>query len=96
MLGRSDAEQLSFATTLRHCILTHNRLDFEQLHKHYLANHQPHAGILIGKRKNAYEIAERVAILLDTLTSDPKSLVCRQSPVASRQSCHNGNPVFVV
>jgi len=33
-------------------------------------NHQPHAGILIAKRRNPYQIAERVAILLDTLTAD--------------------------
>jgi hypothetical protein len=29
-----------------------------------------HAGVLIAKRRNPYEIAERVAILLDTLTAD--------------------------
>jgi predicted nuclease of predicted toxin-antitoxin system len=69
MLGKADTEQLAFAATCQRCILTHNRLDFEQLHKHSLANNQPHAGILIAKRRNAYEIAERVAILIDTLTS---------------------------
>lgn len=70
MLGRLDPEQLAFAVFERSCLLTHNRLDFEKLHNTYLSIDQPHAGILIAKRRNPYEIAERVAILLDTLTAD--------------------------
>ena len=61
MLGKSDPEQLDLAASVGHCILTHNRLDFEQLHSNYLKNHKSHAGILIAKRRNPYEIAERVA-----------------------------------
>jgi predicted nuclease of predicted toxin-antitoxin system len=70
MLGKTDPEQLLFATSLERCFLTHNRLDFEQLHTNYLINGQEHRGILIAKRRNSYEIAERIAILLDTLTAD--------------------------
>ncbi|MHC5599294.1 MAG: DUF5615 family PIN-like protein [Nostoc sp.] len=70
MLGESDERQLAFAVSVERCILTHNRLDFEKLHTSYLINHQSHAGILIAKRRNPYEIAERVAIVLDTLTAD--------------------------
>ncbi len=70
MLGELDQTQLAFAASIGHCILTHNRLDFEELHTNYLVNSQLHAGILIAKRRNSYEIAERVAILLDTLTAD--------------------------
>jgi predicted nuclease of predicted toxin-antitoxin system len=70
MLGKADPEQLLFAASFERCMLTHNRLDFEQLHTKYLTNNQPHAGILIAKRRNPYQIAERVAILLDTLTAD--------------------------
>ncbi|MEA5566294.1 DUF5615 family PIN-like protein [Anabaena sp. UHCC 0399] len=70
MLGEPDQKQLAFTASIRRCILTHNRLDFEELHTNYLVNSQTHAGILIAKRRNAYEIAERVAILLDTLTAD--------------------------
>jgi hypothetical protein len=32
MLGKSDPEQLEFATSLERCLLTHNCLDFEKLH----------------------------------------------------------------
>jgi len=70
MLGELDPKQLSFATSIGRCILTHNRIDFEKLHTSYLLNDQAHAGILVAKRRNPYEIAERVAILLDTLTAD--------------------------
>ena len=70
MLGKTDPEQLAFAVSFERCVLTHNRLDFEKLHTNYLTNNQPHQGILIAKRKNPYQIAERVAILLDTLTAD--------------------------
>jgi len=70
MLGQPDSEQLIFATSCQRCVLTHNRLDFEKLHTNYLQAGQPHSGIIIVKRRNPYEIAERVAILFDTFTAD--------------------------
>lgn len=70
MLGKSDAEQLNLATYLQRCILTHNRLDFEQLHTHYFNNNWSHSGIIIVKRRNAYDMTERIVILLDTLMAD--------------------------
>jgi len=70
MLGKPDVEQLTFSSSLGRCILTHNRLDFEKLHTNFLNNNQIHAGVLIAKRRNPYEIAERIAVLLDTLTAD--------------------------
>ncbi|MBD2249733.1 DUF5615 family PIN-like protein [Nostoc parmelioides] len=70
MLGEPDQKQLAFAASIGRCVLTHNRLYFEELHTNYVVNSQTHAVILIAKRRNAYEIAERVAILLDTLTAD--------------------------
>jgi hypothetical protein len=70
MLGQPDNAQLAFAASIGRCILTHNRLDFEKIYTDYLVNNQFHAGILIAKRRSPYEIAERVAILLDTLTAD--------------------------
>ena len=35
-LGKTDQEQLEFATSLGRCFLTHNRVDFEQLHLQYV------------------------------------------------------------
>lgn len=37
MLTQPDPAQLIYAVTLERCILTHNRLDYEQLHYEYLS-----------------------------------------------------------
>lgn len=70
MLGRSDAEQLARAASLGRCILTHNRVDYEELQRKCIDSHQKHSGIIVGSRRDVYEIARRVAILLNTLSAD--------------------------
>ncbi len=69
-LALDDATQLVRAVVLRRCIFTHNRLDFEQLHRDYLAANKKHFGIIIGSRRNVYELARRIAVLQNTLTAD--------------------------
>ncbi len=32
-LGKTDADQLEFAISLSRCLLTHNRVNFERLHR---------------------------------------------------------------
>ncbi|MEM9540810.1 MAG: DUF5615 family PIN-like protein [Cyanobacteria bacterium P01_E01_bin.42] len=66
-LGKTDREQLEFSTSMNRCIITHNRVDFEQLHVQYLDEGKEHAGIIIIPQKNAYEVAQRVSILVDIL-----------------------------
>ena len=46
-LGRTDREQLEFATSLRRCLITHNRIDFEKLHLLYIRENKQHSGIII-------------------------------------------------
>ncbi|HEY9862767.1 MAG TPA: DUF5615 family PIN-like protein [Candidatus Obscuribacterales bacterium] len=70
MLGKSDQEQLIYTAKSDRCLLTHNRVDFERLHLEYIAKKQNHSGIIIVPQKSPHEIAQRVAILLDTLTAD--------------------------
>ncbi|MDY6806390.1 MAG: DUF5615 family PIN-like protein [Cyanobacteriota bacterium] len=70
MLSESDDRQLAYAAATNRCLVTHNRLDFEKLHAQYLNNNRLHFGIVIASRKSPYEIAKRVAILLDTFTAD--------------------------
>jgi predicted nuclease of predicted toxin-antitoxin system len=70
MLGESDETQLAYAVSLDRCVLTHNRLDFEQLHATYITQSKRHAGIIIASRRNPHEIARRVSILFDSLTAD--------------------------
>jgi predicted nuclease of predicted toxin-antitoxin system len=69
-LGKTDSEQLEFAASLGRCIVTHNRLDFERLHLQFLEADKEHCGIIVVPQKNAYEVAQRVGILVSTLTID--------------------------
>ncbi|NET60843.1 MAG: hypothetical protein F6K47_33325, partial [Symploca sp. SIO2E6] len=52
------------------CILTHNRVDYERLHLNYIQTEQQHSGIIVTPQNNAYEVAQRVGIILNTLTAD--------------------------
>ena len=70
MLSQSDSQQLAYATSVDRCLLTHNRVDFERLHLEYMTAGRQHSGIIVVPQKNAYEIAQRAAILLNTLTAD--------------------------
>ena len=69
-LGKTDSEQLEFATSLGRCLLTHNRLDFERLHLQYMEQNKQHSGIVIVPQKNAYEVARRIGILVSSLTAN--------------------------
>ncbi len=70
MLSQSDSQQLAYAASVERCLLTHNRVDFERLHLEYMTEGRQHSGIIVAPQNNAYEIAQRVAILLNTLTAD--------------------------
>ncbi|NJO74086.1 MAG: DUF5615 family PIN-like protein [Leptolyngbyaceae cyanobacterium RM1_406_9] len=69
-MGRADFKQLVYAASLERCLLTHNRVDFERLHLQFTENNQSHSSIIVIPQKNAYEIDQRVGILLDSLTAD--------------------------
>jgi predicted nuclease of predicted toxin-antitoxin system len=69
-LGKTDREQLEFATSVGRCILTHNRVDFERLHLQYIEENKEHFGIIVVPQKNAYEVAQRIGILVSTLMAD--------------------------
>jgi len=69
-LGKTDREQLELATSMGRCILTHNRVDFERLHLRYIEENRQHSGIIVVPQKNAYEVAQRIGILLSALTID--------------------------
>lgn len=67
-LGKTDSEQLKFATSLGRCLVTHNRVDFEKLHLQYMNENKQHSGIIIVPQKNAYEVARRISVLVSALT----------------------------
>jgi hypothetical protein len=69
-LGYPDPEQLDYGASLGLCVVTHNREDFEELHRQYLAADRDHAGIVIAIRKRPYEVWARLREVLNTLTAD--------------------------
>lgn len=70
LLGTSDAEQLAKAVSLKRCLLTHNRIDFEALHKSYIEMGRAHCGIMLAVRRPVYQVTSNVALLLNSLTVD--------------------------
>lgn len=70
MLGRLDPEQIDKAVSLERSILTHNRVDFEEIHRRFLAQSRRHYGVIVAQRRDVYELARRVGILLDSLAAD--------------------------
>jgi predicted nuclease of predicted toxin-antitoxin system len=68
--GKTDNEQLELAAFLGRCLITHNRVDFERLHLQYVENGKQHSGIIVVPQKNAYEVAQRIGILVSALTAD--------------------------
>jgi uncharacterized protein with PIN domain len=70
-LGCSDAAQLEFAASHQHTVLTHNRCDYERLHKAALIEQRLHPGILIANRRASdFELARRIMTVLNTFTAD--------------------------
>lgn len=69
-LGTTDEEQLAYAATHEKTILTHNRVDFESLVRHYFILQKPHAGIIIAVRHPPHEVARRLLLILNQVTAD--------------------------
>ncbi len=75
MLRKTDEEQLLFGTKQGRVIVTHNRRHFEKLHLDFVQQQLEHSGIVIAGRRDVYEIARRVALLLN---ATPSSLFANQ------------------
>jgi Domain of unknown function (DUF5615) len=70
-LGRSDADQLTYATDRRLTLLTHNRDDFIALHTEHLAAGLSHHGIIVAfRRPRPEDVVARLLMLLDEVTAD--------------------------
>jgi|SRR5207237_1081020 len=69
-LGNSDEEQLAHAINQQMAFFTHNRVDFERIAEEYFVVSREHHGIIIGVRRQPYEIARRLLAMLNNLTAD--------------------------
>jgi hypothetical protein len=70
MLGQDDAAQLARAAALGRCIVTHNRVHFELLHRLSLESGRGHGGVIVATRRAPHELAGRLVMLLNALTAD--------------------------
>ena len=68
--GTSDARQLEFASKEGYAILTHDRVDFEELAAEYFALGENHCGIVILADNSPQEIARRMIVILNAFTAD--------------------------
>ncbi|MGI8669525.1 MAG: DUF5615 family PIN-like protein [Aridibacter sp.] len=68
--GESDLSQLEYSAKNGYVILTHNRIDFEELAKSYFAENKTHFGIIIAVRRPPQIIAERLLKILDIFSAD--------------------------
>lgn len=69
-LGQTDAAQLEYATNQGMVFLTHNRVDFEALHRQYLADGNFHWGVIVAARRRPYQILANLLRLLNRMTAD--------------------------
>lgn len=58
-IGQADDEQLEFASRMNRVFYTLNVGDFCRLHKHYMATHKVHAGIVVVYRQR-YTVGEQI------------------------------------
>ena len=71
MLQASDSEQLLFAISQRRAIVTHNRQDFEERHRQFLAEGKKHFGIIVAKRRlRSTEVVTKLLDLLNAITAE--------------------------
>lgn len=68
--GKSDPQQLEYAISRNYTIVTHNRVDFEQLAQAYFFGNQTHCGIIIAVQRSPHEIAARLLKILNDNTAD--------------------------
>lgn len=69
-LGKSDDEQLEYAVTREKVLMTHNRIDFEELANEYFDNDKTHYGIIIAVRRLPNQIVQRLLPILNERTTD--------------------------
>ncbi len=69
-LGKSDVEQLEYAATPKKVLLTHNRVDFENLAKDYFIEGKTHHGIIIAVCRLPNEMTQRLLTILNDVTAD--------------------------
>ncbi|KYC35959.1 hypothetical protein WA1_49005 [Scytonema hofmannii PCC 7110] len=69
-LHATDAEQFAYAVSQARTLITHNRIDFEELVQMYFDSSQMHYGVIFAVRRSPQEIAKRLLVILNQVTAD--------------------------
>ena len=69
-LSVTDVAQFAYAVSQARTLVTHNRVDFEELVQSYFDTGQMHYGVIFAVRRSPQEIAQRLLIILNQVTSD--------------------------
>lgn len=69
-LRATDAQQLAYAVSQARTLVTHNRTDFEELVQNYFDSEQTHYGVIFAVRRSPQEVAQRLLVILNQVTSD--------------------------
>lgn len=69
-LGKTDDEQLQWATSQNRAIVTFNVAHFANLHSEWLARGRDHSGIIVSSQRPVGDLANRLLRLAHTLDAD--------------------------
>lgn len=68
--GKTDIEQLAFATERGWALVTHNVRHFKQLHDEWQSGGKEHVGIIVSKRMEIGRMLRALSNLLDRVSAD--------------------------
>jgi predicted nuclease of predicted toxin-antitoxin system len=83
MLGKSDEEQLAYATAEGRCLVSFNVGDFAALAQQWAQTGRAHAGIVVTQqvsRQRLGQLLQRLLLLLNTTSADEIANVLRFLP----------------
>jgi hypothetical protein len=69
-LGKTDREQLRYASSESRTLITHNRVDFERLVNEQFDRDGSHSGVIILFRRSYAEMAKRLLPVLASTTPE--------------------------
>jgi hypothetical protein len=69
-MGRSDQEQIEYATREGRVLVTFNVGDFARLHHEWLAADKEHAGLAVSAQRPIGQVLRRLEHLAQTLTAE--------------------------
>ena len=68
MQGRTDEQQLEYATSMDRVLYSFNVRHFMALHTRFLEEGRSHSGIILAKQERRYSVGEQMRLLLRVMT----------------------------